>query len=129
MSLKIATMLREACQAMPARGIRLIRGGAWYEWNGEPKIVAADAIGALILFHDKLPKTLDPLDLESMVRPGLSEVAQELLGVDRFWLYRFWMGYDRNYQILAITDKNVETRDDVSEFGITFARELFKKDR
>jgi hypothetical protein len=125
MSLKIATILREACVAMPARGIKLIRGGAWYEWDSEPKIIAADATGALILYHDKLPTDHKPPNLDGMAHSKLGEVVQEILGVDRFWLYRFWMGYDRGYQILAVNDKDEESKDDVSEFGISFARELF----
>jgi hypothetical protein len=126
MNLKIVTLLREACAAMPARGIEVIRGGPWYVWDSE-KIVGADPIGAAILMAGKLPPGLTT-NPESLVRPGLVQAACELLNVDPMWLYRFWMGYDRRFQIMVIS-KDQESRDEVSEFGIFFAKEIFREDR
>ncbi len=129
MNVKIVTMLREACAAMPARGIKIACGGAWYEWDAE-KMIAADPIGAAIVVAGKLPAGIDPKKPETLVRPGLIEAACDLLGVDPMWLYRFWMGYDRNYQVMIITaDKGKdikESQDEVSAFGIAFRREVFR---
>lgn len=129
MNTKITTMLREACAAMPARGITIVHGGAWYEWDSE-KIIGADPIGAAILHNGKLPEGLDPKNPETMVRPGLMQAACELLGVDAGWLWRFWMGYDRGYQVMIVTEEKgkerKETPDEVSAFGIAFLRETRK---
>lgn len=128
MNVKTTVAIREACvYARDELGLRLIMGGAWFEWDSE-KIIATDPIGAAILKAGALPLGLDPKMPETMVRPGLIEAARTVLGVDHFWLYRFWMGYDRNFQILVYPDdeKKAPTKDDVSEFGIALGRELFR---
>ncbi len=129
MNVKITTMLREACTAMPARGIQIICGGAWFIWDSE-KILGADPIGAAILAADKLPAGLDPKDPATHVRPGLVEAACKLLDVDPGWLWRFWMGYDRNYQVMIVTEEKGKDRkeslDEVSAFGMAFRREVFQ---
>jgi len=122
-NIKTTTTIREACSYVRDElGIKII-GGAWFEWNGD-KIVATDPIGAVILKAGKVPKEIDPKHPETLSQPGLIKVAKDELGVDHFWLYRFWMGYDRFFQIKAITDKDQEIKDDVSEFGISLAREF-----
>lgn len=124
MNVKIVTLLRESCEFVRAKGIRIIRGGAWFEWS-TTTILGADPIGAALIAQGKLPAGLDPLLPETMVRPGLVQASCELLAVDPMWLYRFWMGYDRNFQIMAISEKGQESKDEVSEFGIAMSRELF----
>lgn len=108
-------------------GLTLLSGGPWYEWDSH-KIIGTDPIGAVILKCRALPDGLDPQRPETMVNPGLVQAARLLLGVDHFWLYRFWMGYDRGFQIMIYPDddKKPPTKDDVSEFGITLHRELFR---
>ncbi len=125
MSLKAHTLIREAVahvrQLTPP--IPVLKGGAWFVWDAE-KITATDPIGAVLIMRDLVPKEMDPKRPETMVRPGLIKAACEVLGVDPFWLYRFWMGFDRGFQI-QFTDKDDKTtRDDVSEFGIALGREL-----
>ena len=130
MNTKITTTLREACKEMGVRGIKLLHDGAWYEWDSE-KIIGADPIGAAILVAGKLPPGLDPKNAETMVRPGLMEAACELLGVDAGWLWRFWMGYDRGYQVMIVTEEKGKERkeslDEVSAFGISFHREVSRQ--
>lgn len=118
-------MIREACAEMPVRGIRLIYGGAWFEWSSD-RIIATDPIGAVLIAREALPTGLDPKRPETLVRPGLVEAACKTLDVDAFWLYRFWMGFDRGFLIRVINDKDQESRDDVSEWGIALAKELFR---
>lgn len=125
MNVRIVTLLRDSCREVSSRGIRIIRG-AWAEWDTE-KIIAADPICAVLIVQGRLPPGLNPMDPATMVRPGLWTPACELLGVDTFWLYRFWMGYDRGFQILSVNEKGEENKDDVSEFGINFAKEVCPK--
>jgi hypothetical protein len=129
MNVKVTTLLREACAAMPARGIQVVCGGAWYVWDSE-KILGADPIGAAILVADKLPAGLDPKDPSTHVRPGLMEAACKLLDVDAGWLWRFWMGYDRNYQVMIVTEEKGKERkeslDEVSAFGMALRREILR---
>jgi len=97
------------------------------EWRGT-EIVTVDPIAAVIIAQDKLPPGIDPLNPETLVRPGLLRVACELLDVDHAWLYRFWMGYDRAYQILFFDEeKKTSTKDEVSAFGIAMRKELFEE--
>jgi hypothetical protein len=49
-----------------------------------------------------------------------------ILDVDTWWHYRFCMGFDRNYQILSINEKDVATKDEVSMLGIKIAKEYLK---
>lgn len=53
-----------------------------------------------------------------------------VLDVDSFWLWRFWMGWDRNFQILVEnTAKGGHTtfsRDEVARLGIKLAKEYAK---
>lgn len=129
MNIKTAALIREACAyARDTLRLRLLSGGAWFEWDSE-KIIGTDPIGAVILKCRALPSGLDPKNVETMVRPGLIAAARTLLGVDHFWLYRFWMGYDRAFQILIYPDddkKSPPAKDDISEFGIALHRELFR---
>ena len=126
MNVKTTTLVREACAYARAEGLQLIRGGAWFEWN-DHMIIATDPIGAVIFKARALPDGLDPKHPETMRAPGLISIAKALLGVDHFWLYRFWMGFDRGFQIKIVNEDESETKDDVSEFGIALARELFRE--
>jgi hypothetical protein len=127
-NIKTAALIREACaHARDKLRLRLLSGGAWFEWDSE-KIIGTDPIGAVILKCHALPSGLDPKRPETMSNPGLIAVARTLLGVDHFWLYRFWMGYDRGFQIMIYPDdeKKTPSKDDISEFGIALHRELFR---
>lgn len=116
MNVKIATQLREATAWASAHGIQIIRG-AWGEWR-EGCVVACDPVLALLLQTGVV--TSQPKDLS---QPGFVRLACEILHVDGPWLYRFWMGYDRAFQVMIIT-KDTESLDDISAFGIQLWREV-----
>jgi hypothetical protein len=126
-NIKTAALIREACvYARDTLRLRLLSGGPWYEWDSE-KIIGTDPIGAVILKCRALPSGLDPKRPETFANPGFIAAARTLLGVDHFWLYRFWMGFDRGFQILVYSDDDkTPSRDDISEFGIALYRELFR---
>lgn len=127
MSLKIAKVLRESCNSVRSSGIPILRGGPWFDWNGSG-YDGVDPVFAALLAKQKLPAGWNPSALDTMVRPGIVPAACELLDVDPMWLYRFFMGYDRNYQIMITVGEGAEKRtfkDEVAEFGMQFAKELF----
>jgi hypothetical protein len=128
MNAKIVELIRESCAHCRQRGINIVRGGPWMVFEGTA-IISVDPIAAVIIDQGRLPEAIDPLSPETLVRPGLIAIACELLGVDHAWLYRFWMGYDRSYQILFYKDEDRKesTKDDVSAFGIAMRKELFQE--
>ena len=125
MNNKIEEIIRSAIKEMAGRGIKICHGGAWMEFEGN-KIIAVDPIAAVIIVNNKMP-ILDSIDKLSM--PGLLQLAVNFLEVDSFWLYKFWMGFDREFQIMFFVERKgkiiKETKDDVSEFGITLTKEIF----
>jgi hypothetical protein len=128
MNAKIVELIRKSCANCEQRGIAIVCGGPWMEWKGTD-LLSVDPIAAVIVDQGRLPEGHDPTKPETLVNPGLIRVACELLDVDHAWLYRFWMGYDRNYQILFYSDEERKnaTKDDVSAFGIAMRKELFKE--
>lgn len=118
MNAKTASTIRESCAAVQAMGIR-VSPGAWFEWEGG-KIVACCPVGAVLIAKEKLPPGADGMSCE----PGYVRAACEALGEDFTWLRRFWLGFDRGYQVMIIHDERTETKDDVSSFGIQLSREL-----
>ncbi len=116
MNTATATRIREACLAMKAKGIRLTRG-PWFEFSGD-NIVACCAIGAVLVEAGVAQRA------EDLSRPGYTRRACELLGVNPWWLYRFWMGFDRDFQIMFEDAEDRKTEDDVSAFGIRLRKEL-----
>jgi hypothetical protein len=124
MNNNIAETIVAACENALERGYTICHGGPWLEFKGK-KIVSVDPIAAVILTHDKMPD-LDPTNLEQMSKPGLVAIACGILGVDGFWLHRFWMGYDRGHQIYFQKEKEGKVisrkKDEVSQFGIQLAR-------
>ena len=126
MNAKIDTEIKKAAVWAQENNIRLIKGGARFWFNAEGNAVAADIIGAMLLMHNEVPPGIG-LDNARLVNPGFSAKAAEILEVDRVWMYRFYMGYDRGYQIMIINEKDKESKDDVAAYGITLSKELFKK--
>lgn len=124
MNNNLAETIVAACETAVERGYTICHGGPWMVFEKE-KIVAVDPIAAVILTHGRLPD-LNPNDIEQMSKPGLVAIACDILGVDPFWLHRFWMGYDRGHQIYFQKEKNDKVisrkKDDVSQFGIQLAK-------
>jgi hypothetical protein len=121
MNNKTSEAIRTACERAKEKGLR-IHQGPWFEWSGG-KVVGCCAIGAVLLEAGKINPEGEP-DLETSVNPGYVKAACQTLGVNASWLYRFWMGFDRGYQIMLIDDKEKESKDDISAFGIQLRREF-----
>lgn len=125
MNSKTNDIIIAACEEVIKRGLTLCRGGAHFEVK-DNQIVSCDPITATLMVGGFLPE-LDFSDLNQMAHPGIIEAAWTHLGLDPLWLYRFWMGYDRDYQIILIKDegdKTTHTKDDVSKFGIFVAKKF-----
>ena len=122
-------ILRQAIQAARERGIVITRG-ATFDWTqpgpqGIPVRAevasSCDATGAVVLF---------------MGWPGLSpgwlQAVCEFMDVDAFWFWRFWLGWNRNYQVQVWVDdaklpgKGRWIDDEVCHFARRLARELLR---
>lgn len=126
MNNKIDAEIRKGIAWAQENNIRIVWGGPWFIFNAEGNATSADAIGTILLMHGKVPAGMG-LDTEDLVRPGFIKAACEILGVDPGWLHRFFMGYDRGYQVMLIGEKDKEIKDEVSWYGITLQKELSKK--
>ena len=119
MNQKVTSQIREACLWAKANGHKLLSGGAWYDFTTTPW--GCDALGALLLQQKLVTKPNGP--------EGLSGLVKATLDVDDFWLRRFWLGWDRGYQVMITKsekDKEIESKDDVSAFGISLRKEMSK---
>lgn len=115
MNASTSSQIREACLKAKARGIEL-KPGPWFDMS-RGEVVSCCAIGAVLLANNvPLNPTTD--------RPGYVKAACELLEVTPQWLYRFWMGFDRGYQIMVTGKDDKEFPDDTSSFGIQLRKEL-----
>lgn len=119
--------LREAILWAREKGISVVRG-PWFDWTGPGQsIVACDPVGALLL---KSGLVVGPS--QTPEKPGYTTLASKLLGVDFFWLRRFWLGWDRGYQVTLFVVSDCfsgaerEKKDDVSAFGIQLWKEFNK---
>lgn len=112
-------IIRNACLGAKEKGIKLVRG-PWFDLtgSGELKLVGCCAIGAVLLSDDNFEIAIDSCT------PGYLKKACEMLECDSHWLIRFWMGFDRGHQVMLISDKDKESKDDVSSFGIQLAKEF-----
>lgn len=132
MNSKINKAISDAIIWAKDNNVFLIHGGARFIFNAEGNATHADIIGAILLMNNKVPAGIG-LDYRNLVTPGWDKMAAEILEVDSWWLYRFYMGYDRGHQILFISEgdkkskKAKEIKDEVSKFGISTVKEIFKK--
>jgi hypothetical protein len=134
MNQALASQIREACYWAKANGHRLLSGGAWFDFTLTPW--GCDALGALLLQARARGQYRSLGDLVSPANPtcrGLSTLVRSMLDVDNFWLRRFWLGWDRGYQVKIIRlddrvdgHKEIESKDDVSAFGIALWKEMQK---
>lgn len=116
-------VIRNACLAVKAKGIKLKTGGHWFDLTGkeDSKVISCCAIGAVLLSDPEFSFA------EDSSHPGYVKKACEILEADPSWLVRFWMGFDRGHQVILVNDKDKEIKDDVSAFGIQLAKELANK--
>lgn len=127
MNNKIDKEIRESVAWIKENNIKLIKGGAWFYFK-DNRAIEADFIGAVLLKNGAVPDGIS-LDLKLLVRPGFSKSACDILGVNSNWLHRFWMGSDRNYQVMIIGDpeaKIKDRKDEVAAYGISLSKEFFK---
>lgn len=128
MKTKITKEIDESIAFVKNLGLNITQGGAWCEYQ-DTKLVAVDPLIAVLIKNDKFDKEYNPRNT------GFIKLISEVLDVDHFWIYRFHMGYDRQYQILVGTDdgkgciasegkRYVYTKDDVSEYGIALGKKL-----
>lgn len=115
MSQSVVTQVREACLWAKAAGHPLLRG-CWFDFTREPW--GCDPLGALLLQHGHVTGPAEHLG-----QPGYSALVRTLLEVDNFWLRRFWLGWDRGYQVLLVTD-DAESKDSVSTWAIALCKEF-----
>lgn len=108
--------IRKACLEAKAKGIKLHRG-PWFDLVGGTPY-ACCAIGAVLLTDKDFKFAEDPS------HPGYTKRACQILEVDAGWLVRFWMGFDRGHHVTLVHDKDKESKDEVSGFGIQLAKEL-----
>lgn len=119
-------VLREAIEKARGRGI-VVNTGAIFDWT-EP-----GPDGVPIRNRSEAPSSCDATGavLLMMGRPGLTpgwmKALCDYMQVDGFWLWRFWMGWNRNYQVQVLVregDKERWADDEVSHFGRRLAKEL-----
>lgn len=118
MNQRIAKRIREGVAWARINNLVLLSGGAWFEWDGE-HVVGADPLGAVLLMSGLVVKRP-----EDLARPGFCDLVRGELGVDNFWLRRFWLGFDRGFQVVITDVEGEEIKDDVSAFGIQLWREV-----
>jgi hypothetical protein len=111
--MKQEKQIRQAIEAARADGLRIIRGGGAAFTNGQNGIEACDATGAVLY----------SLGVYSLDRGWLA-VLCDALDVDSFWMWRFWMGWDRDTVLTRIDDDGREHADDVSAWARKLGREL-----
>ena len=115
MKKSVTEEITEACANVKARGLHLCRGGPWLT-RDEKTLIGVDPIAAVLFVHGSLTD----------VQTGrLTEVCK-ILHVNDFWLYRFWLGWDRGFLMhFTVLDKNkkeVTLVDEISQFGIALSR-------
>lgn len=119
MSLPASSIIRNSCNFVLDKGI-VLHQGAWFD-SENGKVSSCCAIGAVLLANGIAVS-------ETPQFPGYVRAACKILGVNSQWLYRFWMGFDRGYQIRILSeDGKTETFDDISGLGIQIRKEFLKK--
>lgn len=127
MNAKIDKEIRESVAWLKENNIELIKGGPWFIFQNN-KVIGADLIGAVLLKNNLVPEGIGS-NLEKLSNPGFTRTACEFLDINFSWLHRFWMGSDRNYQVMIVGDpekKIKDRKDDISAYAISLTREFFK---
>jgi len=118
--MKQEEQLRNSIETISLTEIQIVRGPLFI-FSESDKVTACDAIGAVLLVEKS-----NKLHFES----GWLKEACKLLDVDSFWLWRFWMGWDRKFQVLVEHkgkgDHSTFSDDDVAKLGIRLAKQYVK---
>lgn len=118
----------KAIEFAVSEGIK-IRRGVCFDWTqyiqGSPIPIttyiptSVNATGAVLWFNKKE---------ECFGQFGEIKTLCNLLDVDTWWLYRFWMGFDRNFLIQIMDDDNkIIGQDEISKLGMSLAKKYVKK--
>lgn len=118
----------KAIESVASEGIK-IRRGACFDWTqyiqGSPTPIktntptSVNATGAVLWFNKRE---------ECIGQANELKLLCNLLDVDTWWLYRFWMGFDRNFLIQIMDDDNkIIGQDEISKLGISLAKKYVKK--
>lgn len=111
-------IIRRAVEAARAKGIWVTPGPVFdtSTLTSEGLPVRCDVTGAVLLLMGW-----------NSLASGWLKAFCTFLDVDVFWLWRFWMGMDRDYQVQAWNEPDKEWVDDeVSGWARKLGRELFK---
>ena len=130
-------LICEALDAAIAQGIK-IWPGTCFDWTDRPAGVifkkfvvpnnsgalpsTCNAIGAMELLLGRTTK--NPI--------GFTEKVCEYLKVGTYWLYRFHIGFDRNYQLVNKTEdkkkkgKTINKDDEVCKLGLKLRKRYIK---
>lgn len=121
--MKQEALIAQAIERTRAEGI-LIRRGAHFDWTipvvgGIPirsvTPTSCNATGAVLWAAGRATE------------PHQLKILCDLLDVDTWWLYRFWVGFDRNHQILIMDEDNKITgQDEISKMGIRIGKKYVR---
>lgn len=117
----------QAIESAASEGIK-IRRGASFDWTqyvqGSSTPIetntptSVNATGAVLWVNGRE---------ECIGQSNQIKILCNLLDVDTWWLYRFWMGFDRNY-LVQIMDHEMKIigQDEISKLGISLAKKYVK---
>lgn len=116
---KAEVLIEEALQFAIDSGIRIERRSV-LSWEGNfSKIIACNALGAILIQLNKTNLVKENFD------PNWLKVIYQYLGENVFWIHRFIHGFDYNNQLSIVRNDFsgfVEEEDLVSRFGIKLAK-------
>ncbi len=100
--------LQLALNAAQKNGIPIKPGGAAFDWTGpdKEKPLYCSGFGALILFYNL--RDFPNLD-GGIAREGWFKALADHLGVNGWWLWRFYCGFEIGQIVYVKTDKNTKT--------------------
>jgi hypothetical protein len=113
------TELENACEWSVKNNIKITRG-ALFDRSAGKEVIACDAIGAFLFYRNA-----DKIHMEK----GWLKNVCDLLNVDTFWLWNFWMGFDRSFQVMIEKSNGHSTYfepDKTAKFGIKLAKQFVK---
>jgi len=117
----IHDIIDQALHEAKQRGLVILRNGAMYSWckpdsTWSDTPTACCALGAVLIFHKK-------------AKPGFSrgwyKDLCDILGVDTYWFWRFWQGFNNGCPLKIIIQKDgkdIEVEDKVSKIGVKLAK-------
>lgn len=113
-------LILQALQRARGLGIR-VAPGPMVHWSKDRQPIACDATGALALEIG--------VAVDGRLTSGWLASLCGYLDVDTFWLWRFWMGLDRDFQVQVWVQTSTESGewvdDKISGWARRLAREVY----